>query len=201
MNSRSCSPHAFSTLPLCSYDSKINSIQDIWNPPINSFFPLCPLLLLKFWWIEAYLLLVYCLVRWVLEIAVLWSDGIVQFRAAGISPVQWYQTVTRAFIQNCRWDLWYSWSGEHRREHVQSQSFPSPSSQIGCGLFTLLLVSPFCLSSAVTFSLCILLLSLCFLGSFIAFWLPQPLSAPGSHCILLYPFVSASFFPFMMFRC
>lgn len=33
MNSRSCSPYAFFTLPLCSSDSKINSIQCPCSPP------------------------------------------------------------------------------------------------------------------------------------------------------------------------
>lgn len=52
----------------------------------------------------------------------LWQQRGTHWKVAGISPVQWYQTVNWAFMQNCRWDLQYSWSGEHRGEqsHVQS---------------------------------------------------------------------------------
>lgn len=129
----------------------------------------------------------------------LWQQRGTHWKAAGISPVQWYQTVNWAFIQNCRWDLWYSWSEEHRGEqnHVQSLRaegcrgyFLSPSSQIGCGLFTLLLASPFfCLSSAVSPSPCAYPTSLSMLPCII-------------HCFLIATASSSStWFPCSLFFC
>lgn len=72
-------------------------------------------------------------------------------------------------IQNCRQSLWHGWSGVCREDramfsvraegcrgqcHWLVPSCLSPSCWLGCGLFTLPPVSPFCSSSAVSSSPC-----------------------------------------------